>query len=227
VRYGILRLTRAKKITLFEDNMPLLIAPVFEGFIVGAGLIMAIGAQNTFLLKQGLKKQHLFLCAITCALADALLIVLGVMGIAEFMDEFPVIANFMRWGGALFLFCYGLRSFYQVFHPHALIANDKTSVQSSKLATFMMLLGFTFLNPHTYVDTFLLLGTIGGEKLDPEQVPFMIGAVMASFCWFFGLTYGASKLSRFFKNPRAWQVLDTLIGIMMFSMGVALLIPNT
>ncbi|MBS0285851.1 MAG: amino acid transporter [Proteobacteria bacterium] len=203
-----------------------LITPVIEGFFVGAGLIMAIGAQNAFLLKQGLKKEHLFLCAITCSISDAFLIVLGVTGIAELFDELPKIADYMRWGGALFLFCYGLRSFYQVFHPHVMVADLESKTKGSKLATFIALLGFTFLNPHTYIDTFLLLGTVGGERPDPEHIPFMIGAVSASFCWFFSLTYGASKLSPLFRNPRAWQILDTLMGFMMIGIAISLLIPN-
>lgn len=206
--------------------MYLAFSPMIEGFFVGLSLIMAIGAQNAFLLKQGLKREHLFLCAMTCSVSDAFLIVLGVTGINELMDELPAIANFMRWGGALFLLCYGLRSFYQVFKPHALTADTTNNKLSSKLATFLALLGFTFLNPHTYIDTFLLLGTIGGEKPGTEHLPFMIGCVIASFTWFFGLTYGASKLSSLFKNPRAWQVLDTFIGIIMIGIAIALIIPN-
>ncbi len=205
--------------------MPILITPIFQGYIVGAGLIMAIGAQNAFLLKQGLRRQHLFLCAMTCSISDALLIILGVNGVAELMDELPHFADYMRWGGAAFLFCYGMRAFYQVFHPHTII-DIESPIKTSKLATFIALLGFTFLNPHTYIDTFLLLGTVGGERPDPEHIPFMIGATLASFSWFFGLTYGASKLGPLFKNPRAWQVLDTLMGIMMIGLAIGLLIPN-
>ncbi len=206
--------------------MAILITPIIEGYFIGISLIMAIGAQNAFLLKQGLKRQHLFLCAITCAISDALLIVLGVTGVAEFMDELPKLADYLRWGGAVFLLCYGLRSFYQVFHPHVMVADLQSPTQTSKLATFLALLGFTFLNPHTYIDTFLLLGTVGGERPDPEHIPFMIGAVSASFSWFFGLTYGASKLSPLFKNPRAWQVLDTLMGFIMIALAIGLIIPN-
>lgn len=206
--------------------MAILITPIIQGYFVGAGLIMAIGAQNAFLLKQGLKREHLFLCAITCSVSDALLIVLGVTGVAEFMDELPKLADYLRWGGALFLFCYAMRSFYQVFHPHVMVANLKMPSKKSKLATFLALLGFTFLNPHTYIDTFLLLGTVGGERPDIEHLPFMIGAVGASFSWFFGLTYGASKLSPLFHNPRAWQVLDTIMGFVMIGLAIGLIIPN-
>ncbi|MBS0288864.1 MAG: amino acid transporter [Proteobacteria bacterium] len=202
------------------------ISNIVEGFAIGAGLIMAIGAQNAFLLRQGLKRQHLFLCAMTCALSDAMLIVLGVTGIGELMSEFPMIANIMRWGGALFLICYGIRSFRNVFHPHAMVAALENGTKQTKLTTFLALLGFTYLNPHTYIDTFLLLGTIGAEQPPSEHIPFMIGAVSASFTWFFSLTYGASKLTPLFKNPRAWQVLDTLMGFLMIGIAISLLIPN-
>ncbi len=201
--------------------------PLLEGFIVGVSLIMAIGAQNAFLLRQGLKKEHLFLCAITCSTSDAFLIVLGVTGIGELLTDLPVLTNVMRWGGALFLVCYGLRSFWSVFHPHAMVADLESARKNTKLATFIALLGFTFLNPHTYIDTFLLLGTIGAEGPIDEHLPFMIGAVSASFAWFFSLTYGASKLSPLFKNPRAWQVLDTIMGCMMIGIAISLIIPNS
>jgi L-lysine exporter family protein LysE/ArgO len=198
--------------------------PLIEGFALGASLIMAIGVQNAFVLKQGLKRQHLFLTAITCSLSDSLLIVLGVLGIEVLTEDFPILTNFMRWGGALFLLVYGLRSFWSVFHPHALIAALDNPNKTSKLATFLALLGFTYLNPHTYIDTFLLLGTIGAEQPPHEQIPFMIGAVLASTTWFFSLTYGASTLSHLFKNPRAWQILDTIMGIVMIGIAINLVI---
>lgn len=197
--------------------------PIVEGFALGASLIMAIGVQNAFVLKQGLKRQHLLLTALTCSLCDSLLIVLGVTGIEVLTEDFPTLTIFMRWGGALFLLVYGLRSFWSVFHPHALVAALDNPSKTSKLATFLALLGFTFLNPHTYIDTFLLLGTIGAEQAPHEQVPFMIGAVSASTVWFFGLTYGASTLSPLFKNPRAWQVLDTIMGIVMIGIAISLI----
>lgn len=194
----------------------------FEGLVIGISLIVAIGAQNAFVLKQGIKKQHLLMTALTCSVSDSILIFLGVEGIGELLSDFPILTQFFRWGGAIFLVAHGLRSFYSVFHPHALIASLENPTQTSRWATFLALLGFTFLNPHTYVDTFLLLGTIGAERPLPEHLPFTLGAISASFLWFFSLTYGASYLSVFFKNPRAWQVLDTIMGFVMIGIAVTL-----
>ncbi|MBN9286545.1 MAG: hypothetical protein BGO43_06315 [Gammaproteobacteria bacterium 39-13] len=201
----------------------MLLAPLVEGFALGASLIIAIGAQNAFVLKQGLKRQHLFLTALTCFLCDSLLIVLGVEGIGALMEDFPTLIDILRWGGAIFLVCYGIRSFYSVFHPHALVAALEKPSNSSKLATLLALLGFTFLNPHTYIDTFLLLGTVGAERPIYEHAPFITGALMGSFVWFFSLTYGASALSPIFRNPRAWQVLDTVMGFVMIAIAISLI----
>lgn len=201
------------------------ISGLLEGFALGISLIMAIGAQNAFILKQGLKRQHLFLTALTCSISDALLIVLGVTGIEVLTSDLPMLTNMMRWGGAIFLVCYGLRSFWSVLHPHVLVASLEDPAQSGKLTTFLALLGFTFLNPHTYIDTFLLLGTIGAELPADEQLSFIVGAVSASITWFFSLTYAASTLSPMFKNPRAWQVLDTLMGFVMIGIAFTLVQP--
>lgn len=198
--------------------------PLVEGFLLGASLIIAIGAQNAFVLKQGLKKQHLFLTAFTCFAGDSLLVVLGVEGIGELLQDFPTWVNFFRWGGAIFLLVYGLRSFYNVFHPHAMVEAMENPTDDGRWITFFALLGFTFLNPHTYIDTFLLLGTLGAERPAVEHTPYIIGVLTASFVWFFGLAYGASYLSRFFRNPRAWQVLDTFIGFVMIGIALSLVL---
>lgn len=197
---------------------------LLTGYLASISLIMAIGVQNAFVLKQGLKRQHLFLTAFTCSLCDSLLIVLGVLGIEVLTNDYPVLTQILQWGGALFLVGYGLRSFWSVFHPHILVASLESPGKSTKMTTLLALLGFTFLNPHTYVDTFLLLGTIGAEQEPHEQIFFMMGAIAASATWFFSLTYGASKLSPLFKNPRAWQILDTLMGCIMIGIAIGLVI---
>jgi L-lysine exporter family protein LysE/ArgO len=107
--------------------------------------------------------------------------------------------------------------------PHSLVASLTDETKPSRLATLLPLLAFTLLNPHTYIDTMLLLGSIGAQHPTHEHGFFMIGALLASFAWFFGLTYGASRLSRFFKNPRTWQFLETGIGILMFSIAYSLI----
>lgn len=199
------------------------IVPWFEGLVLGAGLIMAIGAQNAFVLKQGIKRQHLLLTAITCFVCDSFLIVLGVSGLGSLIQEVSWLTLLLRVAGALFLIVYGIRSFMNVFRPHALIASLENTANQHWLTTWVALLGFTFLNPHTYIDTFLILGSIGADHPPNEHLPFILGALTSSFLWFFGLTYGASLLSPVFKNPRAWQILDTIMGFVMFGIAGTLI----
>ena len=197
--------------------------PIIEGFLIGGGLIMAIGAQNAFVIRQGIKRQHLLLTALTCLFCDVLLIILGVMGTGLLFQDIPHLEIIFRWIGGLFLCAYGLKSFYQVFHPHKLDPAQEP-LKSTWQATLLTLLAFTFLNPHTYLDTLFLLGTVGGERPPEEHWPFILGATMASTVWFFGLTYGASALSPLFKKTRTWQILDTVTGLIMVGMGIQLIL---
>ena len=130
------------------------VSTLVEGYFLGLSLIMAIGAQNAFVLKQGLKRQYLLMTALTCSIADAFLITLGVTGIGALITESPILMDFMRWGGAVFLTYYGLKSFWSVFHPHILVEALESPIQQNVKTTLLALLGFTFLNPHTYIDTF-------------------------------------------------------------------------
>jgi L-lysine exporter family protein LysE/ArgO len=202
----------------------MIFTPLLKGFGMGASLIMAIGAQNAFVLKQGLKRHHLFLTAITCFICDSILIVLGVSGLGMVISDSPTLENVLRWGGATFLVAYAIRSFMSVFKPHALVAELDNPMKRNRLGTFLALLAFTLLNPHTYIDTFLILGGIGAQHPLDEQTHFIIGALVASFVWFFGLTYGASMLSHVFRNPRAWQILDTIMGFVMLSIAYSLVV---
>ncbi len=201
----------------------MIITPLLEGFGVCAGLIVAIGAQNAFVLKQGIKKQHLFLTAITCFICDGILITLGVTGLGLLISEIPFLVKFFRWGGAIFLIAYGLRSFANAFKPQSLVAEIEKSGTTSQTSTLLALLGFTFLNPHTYIDTFLLLGSVGVEYPPNERIFFIIGTLVASFIWFFGLTYGASALSPLFKKPRTWQILEIVMGCIMIGIALTLI----
>lgn len=195
----------------------------FEGFALTAGLIMAIGAQNAFVLRQGIKRQHLWLTALTCVICDSLLVVAGVSGVGVLIREIPLFMDILRYAGALFLTGYGIRSFMNVFRPHALIANLKKGANQTWQTTLLALLAFTFLNPHTYIDTVLLIGSVGAEHPPHERLSFILGALSASCVWFFGLTFGASALSPVFRNPKAWQVLDAITGCVMFGMAMVLL----
>ena len=191
------------------------------GFSIGFSLIHAIGAQNAFVLKQGLIRQNVFLVCLICAASDAILITLGVSGFGEIITKYPIIERLARIGGALFLFTYGVLNLYSAqTKTHAL--EPTTKIQKSKRKTILTCLGFTWLNPHVYLDTVVMLGSISTQF--ENTVAFALGAISASFVFFFSLGFGASKLTRYFEKPRTWRVLENLIGILMIFLGIALVI---
>ena len=191
------------------------------GFSIGFSLILAIGAQNAFVLKQGLIRQNVFLVCLICAASDAILITLGVSGFGEIITEYPIIERLARIGGALFLFTYGVLNLYSAqTKTHALEPTKK--IQTSKRKTVLTCLGFTWLNPHVYLDTVVMLGSISTQF--ENTAAFTLGAISASFVFFFSLGFGASKLTRYFEKPRTWRVLENLIGILMIFLGITLVI---
>lgn len=196
-------------------------APALAGFSLGGGLIVAIGAQNAFVLRLGLLRSHVFAICLLCALSDAVLIVLGIAGLGTLVQRSPMLLTAVTYGGALFLFVYGLMAFRRVLTPEAMkTAQKETPTLAAAVATA---LAFTFLNPHVYLDTVLLLGSFSAKYLGQERIAFGIGAVTASFAWFFGLGYGARLLAPVFARPLAWQVLDVLIGSVMWLLAASLL----
>lgn len=196
--------------------------PLLHGSMTSAGLIMAIGAQNAFVLKQGILRHQIFMTAFFCFLCDSLLIVLGVYGLGSMLAQNESLLLAAKWGGGLFLFWYGLRSFRAAFTTTALTIEDHPD-RPSWLETMMNLVAFTFLNPHVYLDTVVLLGGIGAQLPQVEQPFFILGAMISSFVWFFGLCYGARILAPIFSKPLAWKVLDVLIGCMMWIMAWVLM----
>ena len=191
------------------------------GFSIGFSLILAIGAQNAFVLKQGLIRQNVFLVCLICAASDAILITLGVSGFGEIITKYPIIERLARLGGALFLFTYGVLNLYSAqTKTHALEPTKK--IQTSKRKTVLTCLGFTWLNPHVYLDTVVMLGSISTQF--ENTAAFTLGAISASFVFFFSLGFGASKLTRYFEKPRTWRVLENLIGILMIFLGITLVI---
>ncbi|MDH5355694.1 MAG: LysE/ArgO family amino acid transporter [Gammaproteobacteria bacterium] len=191
------------------------------GFSLGFSLILAIGAQNAFVLKQGLKHEHVFLVCFICALSDAILILIGVSGFHLLVSEFPSIVTVARYGGATFLFVYGLLSFRTaLLFRHNLRPSEFSSQNWQKAA--LTCLAFTWLNPHVYLDTVVLLGSISSQ-FENELVEFASGATSASFVFFFSLGYGAKLLKPVFEKPRAWQVLEVLIGLIMWGIAAKLL----
>jgi L-lysine exporter family protein LysE/ArgO len=190
------------------------------GFSLGFSLILAIGAQNAFVLKQGLRDEHVFLVCLICALSDAALILIGVSGFHILVASFPGVVAIARYGGALFLFVYGLISFYRALRvQQGLLPSDIP--RSSAWQAALTCLAFTWLNPHVYLDTVVLLGSISIQFGDSTPW-FAVGAVTASFVFFFALGYGARLLRPLFANPRAWRILDFLIGVIMWSIALRL-----
>lgn len=201
--------------------MPEAFTPALAGFLLGGGLIVAIGAQNAFVLRLGLLRQHVLPVCLLCALSDAVLIVLGIAGLGSLVQNSPLLLNIARYGGALFLFVYGVLAFRRAFSPDVLHMGQ--NAQMSLGVALSTALAFTFLNPHVYLDTVVLLGSISAQYSGDARIAFGAGAVAASFVWFFGLGFGARLLAPVFASSRAWRVLDILIGCVMWTLAVSLL----
>ncbi|YBV98023.1 LysE/ArgO family amino acid transporter [Phyllobacteriaceae bacterium JZ32] len=192
-----------------------------SGFLLGASLIIAIGAQNAYILRQGLLRQHVFVLCLICALSDALLIAAGVAGLGTLLAQSPGLIAAVTLGGAAFLFYYAFVAFRRSVKPEAMDARGKG--ETSLKAAVATCLALTFLNPHVYLDTVLLLGSLSARFEGGNRIAYGVGAVVASFVWFFGLGYGARLLQPVFARPAAWRILDGLIGIVMAGIGISLL----
>jgi L-lysine exporter family protein LysE/ArgO len=191
----------------------------FPGLMLGFSLIVAIGSQNAFVLRQGLKREHVGVVCLICSISDAALISIGVFGFALFASVIPGLEIMARYGGALFLFCFGAKSFWAALKSNALTpAGDRGG---SLMGTIAICLAFTWLNPHVYLDTVVLLGSVSTQYAG-QRIWFWLGAVSASFMFFFSLGYGAKWLAPVFANPKAWKLLDLAIGCMMWSMALGL-----
>jgi L-lysine exporter family protein LysE/ArgO len=203
---------------------PALGAAALNGWVLCLSLIVAIGAQNAFVLRQGLKREHVGLLVTLCSLSDAILIALGVAGLSHLIGDRPWIARALAAAGCVFLLHYGVQALQRAARPQALVASTSREPMS-RHAAVLQLAGFTLLNPHVYLDTVLLVGSVGAQQPGPSaQAAFVAGASLASAMWFVLLGYGARWLAPWFAHARAWQVLDALIGLMMLGM-VALLVP--
>lgn len=189
-----------------------------SGFLLGFSLIVAIGAQNAFVLRQGLLRAHVFPVALTCALSDAILIAIGVAGFGWLVEEVPWLIPVTRWGGAAFLVVYGLMALRSAWTGAGALraTRGETAALGPTLLTCLVL---TWGNPHVYLDTVVLLGSVAAGW-DGARVHFGLGAITASFVFFFGLAYGARILAPVFSRPVAWRVLDALIAVVMLSLAV-------
>jgi L-lysine exporter family protein LysE/ArgO len=194
------------------------------GLLLGFSLILAIGAQNAFVLRQGLRREHVFAVCAVCALSDAILIAAGVAGFGALVTALPWLAPVMRYGGALFLGIYGLRSLIAALRNSAGL-NPAADVRKSLRTTLLTCLAFTWLNPHVYLDTVVLLGSISSGYVG-RRLAFAAGAITSSFLFFFGLGYGARLLRPLFANPKAWRVLDAFIGVTMLALAAKLALEH-
>lgn len=193
----------------------------FTGYGLGLSLIVAIGAQNAFVLKQGLMRQHVFWVCLICAVSDAILIFLGVYGLSLVVEIIPSLGLVMRYVGAAFLFVYGAKSFWQAYRSNNALLITENGGQSLKMAIITCLM-FTWFNPHVYLDTVFLIGTIA-SNYPADRLYFGLGATFASFSFFFSLGYGAALLRPLFAKPIAWKVLDVGIGFVMWLITIKLL----
>jgi L-lysine exporter family protein LysE/ArgO len=223
------------------------ISPVLAGIGLGLSLIVAIGAQNLFVLRQGIRREYVFIVAAICAVSDAALIVLGVSGVGLMLAAVPWLIDVVRWAGAAFLVAYGLLAARRALRPggQALaIAETEDSasvphgpadpVRSAGTATavaqrarlvpvVLTCLALTWLNPHVYLDTVFLLGTVANTHGEDRWL-FAAGAMVASVAWFFGLAFGARFLSRWLSTPRAWRILDGIIAVVMLAIAASLVL---
>ena len=190
------------------------------GFLTGLSLIVAIGAQNAFVLRQGLRKEHIFPIVLFASISDALLIIVGIAGLGAVIQGYPLALEVIRYVGAAYLAWFGVSALRRAVKPGSLEAGSGSGITLGKaIATVAAL---TYLNPHVYLDTVILVGGIGNQFGD-ERWLFAFGAATASFVWFFSLGYFAKLLSRFVSSPKFWRVLDGFIALVMFSIAVLLL----
>jgi L-lysine exporter family protein LysE/ArgO len=195
-------------------------AAMFAGFWLSLGLILAIGAQNAFVLRQGLRREHVFAVCLFCAVSDAMLIALGVSGFAVATKALPWLAPVMRWLGVGFLLWYGARAFRAAWiGGEALCAAERAKTSLWKILAYIAAL--TWANPHVWLDTVVLLGSVSSQY-PGHGAAFALGATTASFLFFFALGYGARLLTPFFARPRAWQILDALVGLTMWILALSI-----
>jgi L-lysine exporter family protein LysE/ArgO len=191
------------------------------GFALGATLIIAIGAQNAFVLRQGLRREHVGPVVLFCAAADALLMTAGVLGAGRALAAAPQLTLALAAGGALFLAAYGVRALHRAWRPGSLAASVDQRV-TTRRAALAQAAAFTLLNPHVYLDTVMLVGAVGAQQTAALRPAFLRGACTASALWFSAIGYGARWLAPWFARPGAWRTLDTLIGLTMLLLAALL-----
>jgi L-lysine exporter family protein LysE/ArgO len=196
------------------------ISSALAGFAAALALIAAIGAQNAFVLRQGLRREHVLPVVVTCALSDGLLIAAGIAGLGAVVAGHPTVVTVIRWVGAVFLLGYAGLAARRAWRPGVLAPADRPP--ASLRATILTCLALTYLNPHVYLDTVLLLGTVA-QRHDHRWL-FGVGATLASVVWFTGLGVGARRLAPVLARPVAWRVLDVSIAVVMTVIALSLIV---
>jgi len=194
-------------------------SPLLVGFIASFTLIAAIGAQNAFVLRQGIRREHVLPVVALCTVSDVVLISAGIAGVGALINAHPSALNIAKFGGALFLVGYGLLAARRAWRPSSLTPSE--AAPTRLIEALLTCAALTFLNPHVYLDTVVLLGALANEHRD-ERWLFGVGAVTASAVWFVGLGLGARQLAGLFARPLTWRILDGLIAVMMIGLGMSL-----
>jgi len=201
-----------------SGTLPSWATPFGVGFALSFSLILAIGAQNAFVLRQGLMRQHVGMLVLFCALSDALLIIIGVGGVAPFMAQWLIsVEQWLFAGAALWLGAYGLMRGHDAWRGHAVLQAGEAT-QNGLMTTLAMAAVLTFGNPHVYLDTMVLIGTVSLQFEDVAKIAFAFGTAAASFVFFAGLGYGAVALSGFMKRQNAWRILDAAVAVVMLGL---------
>jgi len=198
-------------------------SPFYKGISIGLGLIISIGAQNAFVIKQGILKNQVFVIALTCALIDTILIVVGVAGLGRIIALNPVLLSVIKYGCSIFLVSYAVRSFRNAFKSdilHISNSNEKIGCKHAMITAIAV----SLLNPYLYLDTCILIGSIGSQFYGEAQISFASGAILASFIWFFTISYGGRFVLPIFQKSISWKILDFIIGIIMLGIALSLII---
>ena len=202
-----------------------MISEILRGALISASLIIAIGAQNLFVLKQGLLRNHIFYVSGICFICDFVLMSIGILGVGTFISNNPFITNILAILGALFLIWYGFKAFKSAIKgTSSMQVQSQDSNNNSLVKVILATLAITLLNPHVYLDTVVIVGGIAGTLNSEQKMAFLIGAVCVSFIWFFSIGYGARLLTPLFKQKRIWVVLDCLVGLVMFYIAYRLIL---
>jgi len=197
---------------------------ILQGFALGGSLIIAIGGQNAYVIQQGVKGEHVFLVATICFLSDALLISVGAAGVGTLIAQDPTLRQVAAWGGALFLGVYGSKSAHAVFRPVVSCEENGKPLSNGNLKRVILTaMAFTYLNPHVYLDTVVLVGGIAAQYEAEARLFFALGAILASLLWFYGLALAARQVAPFFRTEFGARMLDTVICLVMWTVAGSLI----